>query len=89
MSGDIPKGFGLACHRCGLVPRDDIEVGDLQVHMLMEHATTDIALDLVWLGQPLPCPDRRWTQCKVDPLCYRGGANGTPHAGDCWLKGKP
>lgn len=83
---NIPAGFALACAHCGHIPPADLEMGDVQTHMIIEHGTTEVDLELCWVRQPQPCSDERWVQCLIDPTCYRGSRGpGKPHDGDCWL----
>lgn len=78
-------GFVLACRHCGAVPASDVEMGDVQVHAVVEHGTTQVEMELCWYG-PGTCPDPRWVQC-VEPDCYRGAkVDGSPHDGDHWMK---
>jgi hypothetical protein len=65
---------------------EETELGDVQVHFVVEHGTIDVAMELCWVRQPLRCPDPRWVQCEIDPRCYRGRRSPSePHEGDCWL----
>lgn len=83
---NAPSGFALACRHCGHIPPADLEMGDVQIHFVVEHGTTKVELELCWVAQPRPCPDERWVQCSLDPACYRGCPDpGRPHEGDCWL----
>jgi hypothetical protein len=83
---NVPTGFALACEHCGQIPPADLEMGAVQTHFIIEHGTTEVHLELCWVGQPQPCPDPRWVQCQIDHACYRGGKGpGEPHDGDCWV----